>query len=68
MKRYSNDPYWTTAKFDSTDGEGNPVKRGTRIFYFPKTRTVYQGAKAEEESRRFDAAAFDEAQCNCQWF
>lgn len=61
MKTYKNDPYWTTAKFDSLDAKGNPVKRGTRIFYYPKGRKVYQGADAEQASRDFQAAAQDEA-------
>ena len=58
------DPYWTTAKFDSIDKEGKPVKKGTRIFYYPRTRSVYQGESAERESRAFNAAAQDEAFCN----
>lgn len=58
------DPYWTIAKFDSKDAEGKPVKKGTRIFYFPKTKAVYQGESAERESAAFRAAAEDEARYN----
>lgn len=68
MKTYKGDPYWTTAKFDSVDAEGKPCKRGTRIFYFPKGKYVYQGESAERESRSFVAAAQDEAQyCGESW-
>lgn len=60
MNRYSGDPYWTTAKWDGQDKEGNPVKRGTPIFYYPRTKTVLQGAAAEQAARDFQAAAQDE--------
>jgi hypothetical protein len=64
MKRYSGDPYWTTARFNSTDASGNPVKKGERIFYYPRTRTVLTGAAAEQAAAEFAAAAQDEATCN----
>jgi len=64
MKRYSQDPYWTTAKFDSVTADGTKVRRGDRIFYYPRTRTVLVGEKAEQASRDFQAAAFDEAVYN----
>lgn len=60
--RYQGDPYWTTARFDSIDAEGKPCRKGTRIFYYPKGKKVYQGASAERESAAFNAAAEDEAQ------
>ena len=61
MKHYSNDPRWITAKFDSLDANGNAVKKGDRIFYYPLTKTVLTGEKAEQAARDFEAAAFDEA-------
>jgi len=64
---YRDDPYWTTAKFDSIDAEGNRVTKGTRIFYFPKGRKVYQGESAERESARFEAEKFDEAMYSGNW-
>ncbi len=66
-KRYGGDPYWTTARFDSTDAEGKPVKTGARIFYYPRTKSVYQGESAERESRAYEAAAFDESQMTGNW-
>lgn len=60
MANYSNDPYWTTAKFNSTDKLGNPIRRGDRIFYYPRTKTVLTGEAAEKASREFDAAKQDE--------
>ena len=67
MATYRGDPYWTTAKFDSTDAEGKRVSKGTRIFYFPRTRSVYQGESAERESRSFEAAKFDESVITGNW-
>jgi hypothetical protein len=58
------DPYWTVAKFDSVTGNGDKVKKGDRIFYYPRTREVLVGEKAEQASRDFNAACFDEAQFN----
>lgn len=60
-KSYSGDPYWTTAKFNSTDANGNTVTKGMRIFYYPRTKTVLTGEKAEQASREFQSAAADEA-------
>lgn len=55
------DPYWTTARFDGKDANGQPVKKGARIFYFPNGRQVFQGEAAEREARSFEAARQDEA-------
>lgn len=54
------DPYWTTARFNGRDADGNQVRTGDRIFYYPLTRTVLTGAKAEQAAREFAAAADDE--------
>jgi len=64
MQRYSGDPYWTTAKWDGKDYKGDKVSKGTRIFYYPRTRTVMQGHDAEQAARDFNAAAQDEAFMN----
>lgn len=61
MRHYSGDPYWTTAKFASTDAAGNQVKKGDRIFYYPRTKTVLTGPAAEQAARDFQAEAEDEA-------
>lgn len=61
MKTYSQDPYWMTARFDSTSADGQPIRKGDRIFYFPRTRSAFVGAKAEQEAASFAAAAQDEA-------
>jgi len=62
-----NDPYWTTARFNSTDANGQPVRKGDRIFYYPRTRTVLSGAAAEQASRDFESARFDEAMTTGEW-
>lgn len=58
--RYSGDPYWTTAKYPGTDANGRPFRKGDRVFYYPRTKTILTGDAAERASAEFDAAAFDE--------
>ena len=69
MSRHSRgrDPYWTSAKFDSTDANGNTVKRGDRIFYYPDSKTVLTGDAAEKAGGEFNAAKQDEAFMNGQF-
>ena len=67
MSRYSRDPYWTTARFDSKAADGTAVSKGTRIFYYPATKRVLVGEAAEQAAREFEAARFDEAQYNGGW-
>lgn len=64
---YRDDPYWTTAKFDSTSRDGQPVRKGDRIFYYPKGRVVLVGEAAEQASRDFEAARFDESMMTGHW-
>ncbi len=66
MRNRTRDPYWTTAKFASSDATGNPVKKGDRIFYYPNTRTVLTGPTAEKASADLAAAKMDEATYNGQ--
>lgn len=38
-RRYvNNDPYWLNARFASVCGCGVQIKRGDRIFYYPKSK------------------------------
>lgn len=58
MKSYSKDPYWTTARFDrpSANRNGQPIKKGDRIFYYPNGRQSFVGAEAETASADFKRA------------
>ncbi len=56
----SGDPYWMTARFPGKDSKGRPVRKGDKVFYYPRTRTMLTGEEAERASREFDAAVFDE--------
>lgn len=67
MASYSGDPRWMDARFPSKDASGNPVKKGDRIFYYPRTKTVLTGAAAEKASAEFEAARFDESQMTGDW-
>lgn len=56
MASYKGDPYWTTARYAGKCTKcGTHVKRGDRIFYYPRCRSVYcagpcgQAASAEFE-------------------
>jgi len=52
--RYSGDPYWTTAKYPGTDANGHPFRKGDRVFYYPRTKTILTGDAAERASAEFD--------------
>lgn len=65
--RYLNDPYWTVARWDGKDHKGEPVAKGTPIFYYPRTKKVMQGEDAKRAAAEFQAAAFDEAQHSGNW-
>jgi DNA-binding ferritin-like protein len=54
------DPYWMVAKYPGRDHKGNPFKKGERVFYYPKSKSILTGEDAEKASRDFDAAKFDE--------
>jgi len=60
-KSYSGDPYWTTARFDSKAADGTPVRKGERIFYYPRTKCVLVGMAADQAYASFQSAAADEA-------
>jgi hypothetical protein len=63
MARYSGDPKWLTARFDSTCRKcGKRIKRGESIFYYPTGKVTYcAGECGKAASRDFEAAAFDES-------
>jgi hypothetical protein len=48
------DPYWTVATEAATAGDGEPIKVGDRIFFYPTTETAYVGATADEASFNYD--------------
>ena len=48
-KKHTNrDPYWTTAKFNSTCACGKAVKQGDRIFYYPSQKKAVCETCGEE--------------------
>jgi hypothetical protein len=53
MSRYNSDPYFTTAKFNSTCPEtGLPIKKGDKIAYFPRERKAYhENSKGGDQIR-----------------
>lgn len=60
MARFGNDPRWIVTKFPASDRTGLFIPVGTRAFYFPQSRRMLTGAEAEQASRDFEAARFDE--------
>jgi hypothetical protein len=65
--RGGGDPFWMFAKFNSTSANGEPIRKGDRIFYYPRAKAAYVGAEAERRAGEFQAARFDEAQYNGSW-
>ncbi len=63
MKTYSGDPYWLTSRFSgpSANNDGAPIRKGDRIFYYPRERKAFVGAEAEAASADFQSHAQDEA-------
>lgn len=66
MKTYAGDPYWLTAKFNgpSNNKDGTPIKRGDRIFYYPRGRQSFVGAEAEAAAADFQSNAEYEDFCS----
>lgn len=60
MRTYKNDPRWIIAKFDSVTSNGDRVKKGDRVLYYPSDKSILAGEKAEQAWRDFEAAASDE--------
>ena len=54
------DPYWMVAKYPGKAQDGTPVRKGDKVFYYPRTKTMLVGPKAEKASREFGAMSFDE--------
>lgn len=66
MPRYSRDPYWLTAKFDSKctkKGCDATIKKGDRAFYYPSSKSCYcqKDECGGQASRDFESACQDEA-------
>jgi hypothetical protein len=61
MASYGNDPRWIVTKYPGSDTKGKFIPKGTRVFYYPLSRRMLVGAEAEQASRDFEAARFDEA-------
>jgi len=59
-KSYYGDPVWIKAKYAGTADDGTPFKKGDEILWWPRTKTVMVGKKAEKEYREFQSAAADE--------
>ena len=69
MRRYSGDPYWLNARFESTCKCGHRIKRGERIFYYPRTRTALCTGAACGQAAEADflSHAQDEAMMTGNW-
>ncbi len=60
---YAGDPYWLRARFSGSCSRcKKEIKKGDRVFYFPKTKDVFcdDDLCGAAESRSFEAAAQDE--------
>jgi len=69
MRRYQGDPYWLYLKWPGTCRRcGQTIPKERKAFRF-KDGSLYCEADpcGPTESRRFEAAAFDEAQYTRDW-
>ncbi len=58
MVRYSKDPYWLEARFNSKCSKCNePINKGQKIFYYPLTKDVFSTECAKAASRDFTSLA-----------
>ena len=60
---YRGDPFWMVAKYPGRCGHSNCddlIRKGDRIFYYPKTKTAYVGKHAEAAAADFASAVADE--------
>lgn len=57
---YAADPRWISARFDGIDDEGNRVRKGDEVLYWPSTKRVQTGQKAKDAWRRFLSEKGDE--------
>jgi len=57
---YRDDPRWITARYNGVDADGNAVRKGDRVFYYPRGKVLLTGEKAEQAARDFEAARVDE--------
>lgn len=68
MRRYHNDPKWITARFASRcDQCGAEIKKGDRLYWFPRGKRGYCETHGQEHAARFEAEAFDEAMVSGNW-
>lgn len=59
-RSYGGDPRWMSARFDGIDDEGNKVRKGDEVLYWPSTKRVQTGEKAKAAWRRFLSEKGDE--------
>jgi len=52
-RNYPRDPSWINAKYPGTAIDGTPFAKGDRILWFPNTKTIMVGPKAEKEWQEF---------------
>jgi len=56
----TNDPRWISARFASKCGCGTTIMKGSRIFYYPRTKQALCERCGEEASAQFEAMRADE--------
>lgn len=54
------DPFWMIAKYPGKAEDGTPVKRGDRVFYYPRAKVMLVGPKAEAAAREVRSLIDDE--------
>jgi hypothetical protein len=55
------DPKWIVAKYPGTAADGTAFRRGEKVLYWPRTKTIMVGRQAEDAWAKFESEAADEA-------
>jgi hypothetical protein len=59
-KAAGGDPYWMVAKYPGQAQDGTPVRKGDKVLYYPRTKTMMVGRAAEQAWRKFESEVADE--------
>jgi len=54
------DPYWMRARFPGQAEDGTPFRKGEEVLYWPRTKTIMVGRKADHAWREFQSQVEDE--------
>lgn len=64
----NGDPFWITAKWtDVCESCGEKIRKGSKAFYYPRTKAIFCERDGLKEAESFNAAVQDEEFMNAQF-